>query len=873
MVFKPNKLVIFLSLFVTQVVVNATPAAVPNDKPLDYAKVLGWVSEPGNPYNLAGGYYRSYPIPYLANPMVKSQENSYNIVADHVLYSTKGTSILRGHVRVTQPHRELTSGLAYLYRNKKTGKVETIDFFHNVSLLTPGELLVARYGQANLSKNTIVLHNAAYRNKTPLAKEPIKVVNSKTKKVEYRNYGLNFWGHAKQINQVKKKFYVLHNATYSTCPPTVKQCTWHLHASTVKLNKQKAVGDAWNSVLWFKHIPVFWLPYIDFPLSNKRKSGFLMPVYGTSNNSGFKVGIPYYWNMAPNYDSTWTGTYLSKRGFMLTPAFRYLTKKSQGNITFNVLPNDRAFKSFKKSAQTNPEYASQPTGLRNLANDSDTRWAFRLNNSSTFNDHWSAKVDYNLVSDPYVIENLGSGFINNSNNQLLQQGELQYQGLHWNFLGLLQNYQTLHAIDQQTVDNQYARLPELQLGSSYPNVVSGFDFSFVADDTQFYKEKTPDSTQVDPVIGNRLSFRPVIDYPMIEPYGYLTPRVQVQFTSYNLRQNQEYLSSGLPSPTNVPGSTTVAIPIVDVHGGLYFDRNFKLFGSSYLQTLEPELYYLYVPYHNQSTEPVFDTADQAFNYNTLFLDNSFTGIDRIQNANQIAYAVTSRIINEETGSQQGYVSLGEIAYFSNRRVSLCVGQECQSSSYNNSLNRESFSPVALQAGYTLWKGWGLTGGLTWNPYVRQFSYENASLNYNDHKRHIVNIGYSYVKNGGPITGQPSGSAVSLLKQISLSSEWLVGRHVALYGAWNYSWKGNQTDDQANTYLAGIEYDSACWAIRLVASRAFQGVDNENKNQFNNAYFIQFDLRGLGSAGNENPGPLLADKISGFQDNFDQTVLG
>jgi LPS-assembly protein len=858
MSFKTKQIVVLLSVAVLQTAVASQANITAKDKqPLDYAKVLGWVAQPNNPYNLSGGYYVSHRIPYVANPLLKSQKHNVDISANSVTYSTKGTSELSGDVQISRPGQELKAGKALLYRSSKSGKVEKVKLYNNVRLITPNEMLVGRYGELNLKKNSAKLYNTAYRN---IPKDQPGVVVKKNATTT-KHYGLVYWGHAKEVEKVKPGLYRLKGATYTTCPPT-KQCIWHLHATTVNINTKKQVGSAWNSTLDIKGVPVFYYPYISFPLNKKRKSGFLSPYYSTSDKYGAKLAVPFYWNIAPNYDALFTLNYMTERGLMVTPLFRYLTATSSGKLKLSILPYDKEFASFKDSAKTAAKYASQPVGLKDLQNDSATRYSVDFDNSTQLDKNWSALIDYSRVSDPYFRYDLGSGLVNDSNNQLLQKGQVKYRSAHWNFFGLLQSYQTLHLVTQQQVDNQYARLPELDGGASYPDFYDNFSFSFNSSATRFFNSNAPDQTGPEPVIGNRYTLTPALDYAFIRPYGYLTPQAQLQMTSYSLQREGA-----------LPANTGEVLPILDLRGGLNFTKDFSWAGSQYEETLIPHFYYLYVPYHNQDELPIFDTSTQPFNYNFMFLDNRFTGVDRIGDANQVTYALTSQLINRATGTVKGSVSIGQIFYFKNRDVLLCSGHDC---GVATSMDKHDFSPIAGQANYNFNSQWSATAALTWNTYKADFSYQNAAVTYRSktNKQTLLNVGYDFVKSGDVVSGQPeNGAASGTLRQFNISGSWGINKHWDALAQWSYSWSNSQAS-HANAYLAGVQYNASCWGIRFVAARSFIGISNTNNAQFQNAFYLQFDLHGLGSVGNDDATGLLNSSISGYDDDaFGQAITG
>jgi len=698
----------------------------------------------------------------------------------------------------------------------------------------------------------------------------VKTINPKTGKLEYRRYHLNYWGHAQTIIQTKPKHFVLKKATFTTCPPV--KSVWHLSASTVNLDKKKQIGSAWNAALFVKKMPVFYFPYISFPLTHERETGFLSPSYGVTKNSGFHLNLPFYWNIAPNYDDLITPSYLSDRGMMFYNLFRYLTPSNSGRIHMSFLPNDRAFKQFKVKAKNRPQYASQPQGLKALRQDSDNRYSLHWKNSAQYNNHWSSSLDYNLVSDDYYVEDLSNNLLNNSQSQLLQQADMDYQNQHWNLRGLLQNYQTLHPVNFGTVENQYARLPEFQADMQYALGQSLWQFNMATDAVNFYKERTPDTLGPKPVIGQRVYLTPDLSASIYRPYGHLTTHLEMQLTQYHLRQAY-----------SIPSNSSEALPIFNVSGGLVFLRPFAFLKKDYLETFEPHFYYLFVPYHNQNNLPIFDTTTQAFNYNTMFQSNRFVGIDRIGDANQVTLALTSRFIDEQTGNEKGEVSIAEIYYFHARRVNLCSGKTCSDNA--STLDRRVLSPIAATGAYYFTPAWSLTGDLSWDPNQSRFTYQDVGASYHPKPNNVLNLSYSLVQTGTALPGQPQGSPNLPLKQINLSGAWALTKHWDALGQYSYSWgrsainsdvgssntndQGRAVGDHINAFLAGFEYNSCCWALRLVGARNYQGITNKNKSGYNNAVFVQVELKGLGAVGTDDPGGLLESSISGYQDHFGQ----
>ncbi|PIQ43583.1 MAG: hypothetical protein COV52_07935 [Gammaproteobacteria bacterium CG11_big_fil_rev_8_21_14_0_20_46_22] len=807
------------------------------------ASLLGWTPQKNAP-NLCEGYYKELPILYSPNLSFSSQTNNYDIDADNTELSLKGGSELHGHVRVTQPNQSLQADKAYIDRDHQ-GKISTVRLFGRVRYYTPGEMVVAKAGQANLQQKTVHLHDAAFRVNlgTPDVK---KVKSQKTGSTERHIYGVNFWGTAASMSQTKPKHYLFKDASYTTCSPACH--TWRMHSTTVNVDKASQRGDAWNTVLYWKSVPVFYMPYVNFPLDHKRKTGFLFPSYEHTTNSGYAVTLPFYWNIAPNYDALFNTKMYSLRGLFEDGRFRYLTHKSNGTLSGSFVPSDRAFASFRKKALNNPDYINgSPQALDRLRDDSDKRYSLHWDNTTRFNSNWLASANYTKVSDDYYVQDFNNQYILDGNqNDLLQAANVAYQGTHWSASALVQAYQTLHPINESTVINQYESLPALYVNGDYPQVWHRLDAGLGFQAIRFYQEKTPDVSTV-PVVGNRESLNPLIDYHFIGGMGYLTPKVQFRFTQYQLDH------IGQLQRTN-PNS---GLPIVTLHGGTTLERSMNLFHQSLIQTLEPELYYLYVPYHNQNNLPIFDTYAQQFTYSQLFQDNRFSGIDRVGDANQLSYALTSRLINGETGQQQASASIGEIAYFRNRDVQLCDANQgnCDAVPAND---RRPFSPVAGQAQYNLTQHWSGTLGATWAPYNHRFDYKNATIEYSRDANHLFNVNYTFVSN--------SENDLPGLKSAGFSTYWQVHKRWDLIGAWNHQW-GETVGD---TYFAGLGYESCCWGARAVVMRSFDRIDTSGKFKYNTSVFVQFVLKGLGGYGGDSVGNALRSYVQNYSDQFLKT---
>jgi LPS-assembly protein len=811
-------------------------ASVPNCHKSTLSKQLGWV-EQRNSYNLCNGYFKEAPIIYIPNPRITSQSDNYNIHADHVVFPLKkGPYKFKGNVIVTQINRQLTSDFAYAYLNPNTRKIATIKIMGHVRMRALNKLVLAKQAVFDVKKKIITLYNVHYR----ITRGNTKIIIVKdphTGKTERRIYQLSAHGSAKQVQHCGN-ITTLQDATYSTCRPDCN--TWVLKGSKIKLDSAKGRGKAWNARLYVQNIPIFYCPYFSFAIDRKRHTGFLTPSFGVSSHKGFSFATPFYWNMAPNYDATITPNFMQKRGVLWQGVFRYLIPHSNGQVGFGYLPSDREFKKFKIA---NP-----------LAQGNDDRKNFFFKNITNLNKNLSATVDYNYISDDYFIHDLGDSLVNNSDNQLLRQAKINYVNDIWSFLGNLQSYQTLHPVDKSDVSNQYARLPQLVLNANLPSYPLGLHFGFNSEFTRFTFEQNPypDTTHILGV-STRSSFRPFVSLPLNWSFAYIIPRTQLQLTSYHL-QNPQF---------GFDKSQNVAIPIFDIKSGMYFDRSIKLFHHPYQQTLEPVIYYLYVPYHNQNDIPYFDTSIQTFDYNFMFLDNRFSGIDRIGDANQTTLGVTSRFIDQNTGDEKASVSVGRIYYFRKRHVTLYYGN-------NPTLNADDqryVSPITALGTYSFNRNWSANAKLTWSSATKSFDNRDVGFQYRYDTRHIINVDYNYQKQGDQIAGLPANSPENDLKQTNIAGYWQINKHWGIMGRWNYNWSHRYNQ----AFMYGLSYDSCCWAVRFVCARTFValGPAPDWRKQFDNAFYVEVALKGLGTLANIDTTDFLTQSIAGYTDVFEQ----
>lgn len=849
--------VIFFSLLTLSA---ATPLNK-SDKPLacswaaeTVAQALGWVE---SNENNCGGYYLEPPF---ISPQTDEHKRMVTITSNHGLVSQHGTSFLEQEVTINRFQQQITANKAFVYRDTN-GKLSSVDLIGDVHLREPNTLVIAKKGRYQFASGSKSLMNIIYRTGLLAGQHTIlgpRVPVDLTRK-ERKVTNLTAWGQAHEFAQNEPRVYELYGATYTTCPPI--NPAWYLQGSHIVLNKNTGKGYATHARLYIKDIPVVYIPYLNFSIDNQRKTGFLKPTIGTRNKWGPYSLFPFYLNLAPNYDMTITPGILTKRGLFITDNFRYLSPIGNGNLNFSFLPEDREFAKFKKQQvreNKNSTNAITQAELRRLLDSTDTRKAFYWRDNTQYNDHWSSTVDINYAGDDYYLNNFGNNLNEVSKNQLLQEADLYYKGEYWDFTGRLQAYQTLHPVDQPNVDNQYRRFPQFILNGDYPDQPFGFEYFLYSEASNFTFLKTPGSNLELP-IGQRMHIQPGISWPVFRPNFFFTPRAQFALTQYHLRQNQA---------TATPTVIQRALPILDLSSGISLVRDARIFNHPYQQTLEPQFYYLYVPFHKQSNIPIFDTTVNTLTYDQLFNFNRFSGLDRIGDANQLSYGVTSRFIDSYSGIEKIRLGLGEIVYFANRLVTLCNVDSpipCNDNPNNHS-NYQRLSPVSGIFNYNVNPFWGLATNAIWNPVSKQLDNSTVTLHYQKGLNKILNFSFTYARGGEDVYGGiQTVQSINNLKVTDISLVWPIYREVSAMARWSQTWNQKRLQN----LLFGLQYDTCCWAVRAVGGRAFLNLDPNNNNQptYANEFYIQFALKGLGNVGSSANN--LLSNITGYNPQFGQ----
>ncbi len=656
-----------------------------------------------------------------------------------------------------------------------TGQKEPVP--HNdPSVYTQSKLLNT---QTSLTDNPRLYQDSYREPAKPIGLEALPPINSTSR------------GDAQVVffeGQDKKR---LKNARYTTCEAGVDD--WYIKAKEIELNDYTQSGTAKNAYVEFKGVPLLYTPWMSFSFNNERKSGLLAPTIGSTTNSGFEVAVPYYINIAPNKDATVSTRYMSRRGLQLQGDFRYLGENYSGIDSLEYLDND--------------------------TNTDKRRYYVNLSHSHSFDNGWSAGYNLEKVSDDQYFSDMSTRIINTSRVNLPQEGRVDYSGEVWKFNGLVQKYQTL-----DKTNYPYERLPQLTLTAD-----KEWDYVNTNLFSQYtYFDRNDKATLS--ATGSRLVLYPSISAPFTQSYGYVTPKLGLHMTQYSLKNN-DFTVNGATVTNNTDSRV---LPIVSIDSGLYFERDFNVkknnkIQNGYTQTIEPRLFYVYIPDHNQDLLPVFDTGLSDLNQTTLFSGNQFTGDDRINNANQLSLAVTSRLVDKDTGVERLAATIGERFYFQDQNVTLPGG--VKSSGTRSDIIGSLTARLSNQ--------WNLDAFGQYNTDGNGLVRGNLLARYNPEPGKLLNIGYRYTQ--------------AFLEQIDISGQWPLSRGWYGVGRYNYSVRESKPIEA----VAGLEYDAGCWQARTVIQRVETATA-----QANYGLFFQLELGGLASIG-ANPLNLLRRDIPGY----------
>ena len=593
-------------------------------------------------------------------------------------------------------------------------------------------------------------------------------------------------GEAEQIDIASKTQTTLQHTTYTTCDQ--HDDAWHLHARSLTLNTADNVGTATHVWIDFMNVPFLYFPYLDFPLAG-RKSGLLFPTFGRSGRSGIRVAQPFYWNIAPDRDATLTVQNFSARGQQLLGEFRYLNSQSRGQLNFEYLPQDKIADADRSYVAYAHHWSPAPA--------------------------WVGDLNYRYASDKDYFVDFGDRLSTATTLNLERNARLSYRG----------DIVTAQAgvVDYQTLDNSviYKKLPELSLRAQPQRDYLGFRPQLSADAIRFEQQ-----TQVS---GTRVIAYPSVSYPMDGVAGFIRPKLGVHHTQYALTRQA----------ADTPNDSTRTVPVFSTDGGLTFERDFDFNKHGYVQTLQPRLFYLYAPYRDQTgllvdrashKELCFDCGLSALSYAQLFAENRFSGGDRFGDANQFSLALTTRVL-DPAGVERLSASIGQIHYLRDREVTM------PGVASGGSADTAPRSDIVAELRAHPLRYVDVSSTLQWNSTLAAYTQANLLLRYQPHKHKIINFGVRLTRD--PTTG------LLIQQELDASVVWPLLPNWNLIARRDYS----LLDSRDKEWIAGLEYDGCCWALRAV-SHGYVLPDTAQRPTLQNSFMLQLELKGLASVGQD-----------------------
>lgn len=682
-------------------------------------------------------------------------ETPMRVRAKSASFDAEQNAFIEGDVEIYQAPYLLTGATANL--DQKSNKV-IVD--GDILLRSPEMLLTGDKVNYDISTGSFDIEGASY-----LAHEQ------------------GFRGQSATVKRPSETLVVIENGTITRCDPNDK--SWSIAASEITLDQEEGVGYAEHFRFRVQDIPIFYFPWVTFPINDNRKSGFLYPSVGSSNaGSGAAISTPYYFNLAPNYDATLTPAYIHGRGLYTELEGRHLSTFGESKINLGYIHED------EDHVKDYPWRDGQ-------------RWGLSFENESTLADGWKSNIDYNVVSDNDYLEDLARSLSIENETHLDRVWKVNYTGDVWQFDGSVHGYQTVDSSVTEA-NKPYSRLPELNLVGSWDNEV--FDWTVGSQYTYFFRDDEF-LTGNDKVQGNRLRIQPEVSMPMEQLWGYLTPSLKIDQANYALEDN------GL-GDDNI--NRTVPFAILDT--GLYFDRPFQFGTQDYNQTLEPRAFYVYSPEVNQDDIPDFDTSVKSFSYSQLFSDDRFVGGDRVGDNNRVTLGLTSRFTQLSTGIDSAVFSFGKVYYFEDRVVNLNGAGD----------SNESESPYAGEFILTPIQGMDLKVTGLWddNESKTVEGNSNLSLHTKDYG-YVLNLGHTYKDDNSP------------LEQANISTIFPVSKKISVFGRWLY----DLNDERTAGTLAGLEYRSCCWRAQVLSSSYLT-----DDSELSHTILFRVELKGLAGFG-------------------------
>ena len=702
----------------------------------------------------------SSPSQNLTEDSVLIEGDSLESILDRKLRATGNASILKGNQSITADFIEYDQISEELYAKGE------------IKITTPDLELKGSELEMSLAENTGSVANASF------------VANINENSTSKFNKELR--GTATKIfleGEDKKK---LEFAKITTCE--AGQNEWFITSNETVIDQSSGNIKAKDAVLSLKGIPIMYSPYVDFSTTSQRRSGWLLPTAGTTTTSGFETSIPYYFNLSPTYDATLTSRYMEKRGLQFDGEFRYMKENFEGTSQIQYLNKDNE-------------------------SDIDNRYLLDINHKHNFGHGFTGTIEYEKVKsgDNNYFADMSTSIAVTSQVSLRQTAHLDYQKT--DDLSDIKASLKVQEFQNLTSASPYELKPSFNLSFKRDWEDNEDQSLFLQTDANFMYDQfdTGNNAAKNIATGSRISSTPSVSFPMEASFGYLKPKLMANLRHYDLDDAQTSQKS-------------LAVPTVSLDSGLYLDRPFELSGYSFIQTLEPRVFYTYTPYEDQTEIPMFDTSLNELNSTTIFQENQFSGQDRVMDTNAVTTALTTRIL-DDSGYNWALLTMAQRFYLSDRKV-------LDETQFDGSSYKGDKSDFLISAQANLTKSLRLTSEYEYNFSEDTTNKFTASGRFTPEPGKVFNASYRQVLN-------PS-SGVYDVKQYLLSTQWPLSSGWSALASYNYDLYKKQDIES----MIGAEYDAGCWSAQMMLHRLQLATSEEATDTF----FLMLEIGDLGSFG-------------------------
>lgn len=750
-------------------------------------------------------------VPSYDRPLVQGDTNDLPVTinADHAKGDYPDDAVFTGSVDIMQGNSRLQADEVQLHQKEAPGQpepVRTVDALGNVHYDDNQVILKGPKGWANLNtKDTNVWEG------------------------DYQMVGRQGRGKADLMKQRgENRYTILDNGSFTSCLPGSD--TWSVVGSEIIHDREEQVAEIWNARFKVGPVPIFYSPYLQLPVGDKRRSGFLIPNAKYTTTNYFEFYLPYYWNIAPNMDATITPHYMHRRGnIMWENEFRYLSQAGAGLMELDYLPSDKVYED---------EHPND---------DSSRRWLFYWNHSGVMDQVWRFNVDYTKVSDPSYFNDFDNKYGSSTDGYATQKFSVGYAVQNFNATVSTKQFQVFS--EQNT--SSYSAEPQLDV-NYYQNDVGPFDTRIYYQAVHFVntRDDMPEAT--------RVHLEPTINLPLSNNWGSINTEAKLLATHYQ-QTNLDWYNSR--NTTKLDESVNRVMPQFKVDGKMVFERDMEMLAPGYTQTLEPRAQYLYVPYRDQSDIYNYDSSLLQSDYSGLFRDRTYGGLDRIASANQVTTGVTSRIY-DDAAVERFNISVGQIYYFTESRT----GDD------NITWENDDKTGSLVWAGDTYWRiseRWGLRGGIQYDTRLDNVATSNSSIEYRRDEDRLVQLNYryaspEYIQATLPKYYSTAEQYKNGISQVGAVASWPIADRWSIVGAYYYDTNANKQADS----MLGVQYSSCCYAIRVGYERKLNGWDNDKQHAvYDNAIGFNIELRGLSSNYGLGTQEMLRSNILPYQNTL------